>query len=505
MSDEPSGQSEPVEELTICRPLTFPNNRVTLTFKHRRCITIPNFDTPVTVARCPVGPDLGGNPERSWSIKNVRYPTYVLPTRAFCWWVDPGEIGLLSGCTAMRFVSADLNIHNSSFRTQFVTGSNAVNFANSNMIMHGMIVDHQHNFPLHQLYLKGREPATGANMPDNLSPTDINNTEWGSYTPPWTIPDGPANPTQTGMTVQFGQAAYVPWFFHAYTDTTGQPVNNCKSHWLKWAALCEIVGKKVKNWKKHYDLAATWQGRWLANRGHFPADNYNGLTDAQTDRGGWKYTPDSQAGTLRNNIGNAAAGFRELAICPTRSMELFEATQGWYNPTTGKQAASRTAGVNEFPNKDLRPIPNLFLGVEHLQNVDGSIVPIIWDFYLDTEITVELEFSKGCYIGTDISAYNIDGAPIATIDDYSLCTHNARDDFIFADNNINSIIANTTAYEGGPPKWGQPKPMVKGFGTTGPFGAMQSTQTIDNPFPDLAVSLSFDSLGRATAPKPPRK
>ena len=40
---------------------------------------------------------------------------------------------------------------------------------------------------------------------------------------------------------------------------------------------------------------------------------------------------------------------------------------------------------------------NLFLGIEHLPNSDGSIVPAIWDMYIDTNIRIEVDFDYGGY------------------------------------------------------------------------------------------------------------
>ena len=38
------------------------------------------------------------------------------------------------------------------------------------------------------------------------------------------------------------------------------------------------------------------------------------------------------------------------------------------------------------------------MAVEHLLNADGTIVPMIWDFYLDTEIVVECSYESAGYL-----------------------------------------------------------------------------------------------------------
>ena len=52
-------------------------------------------------------------------------------------------------------------------------------------------------------------------------------------------------------------------------------------------------------------------------------------------------------------------------------------------------------------------IHNKFLAVEHLLNSDGTVVPMIWDFYLDTDIWVELSYESAGYL---LRAFNLDQA-----------------------------------------------------------------------------------------------
>ena len=59
-------------------------------------------------------------------------------------------------------------------------------------------------------------------------------------------------------------------------------------------------------------------------------------------------------------------------------------------------------------------VENLWMGVEHLTNQDGSIVPMIWDFYVDTNITVEVNYKTGGHGYEKLARASAIGLPSAS-------------------------------------------------------------------------------------------
>jgi hypothetical protein len=482
MGEAKEKESSPVEELVTFSRINGGSKTSTYTFQHRRSYTITNYDNPIVVARTLLNVDAGGNPERTSCFKWVRYSAKCLPIRALSWWIDGGEMAFLNNFSAIKFKHAKIHVHNMSFRTQFITGSSAVGYANSNMIMHGLICDGDHNLPPHQIYDDSRIPSSGATNPNALTGSEILQREWASGVYPWTVTDGPADQDATGPSIQFKNLSYQPWFLHAITDPTGLPILYRKSNWIQWQGINEIVGKKVKEWKREYDLQSHWSDRWIPLVPHQVTDNYNGLANPQLETGGFRINPEPLAGVngVTNNF------LLNCAICPTRPNELLEpvidATQDRGVPIN----IAKTAGVSFQPNQHLRPIGTLFLSVEHLPNADKTIVPIIWDFYIDTEITIECSMDQFPYIMEYATIPNTTTGVPQNVVDKSFAHWNRRAGTVYHDLDPFGTVHNTTAYEGGPPKWGQIQG-ISGFGSMGTLGSMVPSQVLEGILGDLSI------------------
>lgn len=488
-------ETTPVTELTISHPVRNANIS-TFTFKHRRCYTIPNYDAPIIKLNCPLGNDTAGVPRTSiasWA----RYPTKVLPTRSLMWWINQAELGtIMNAGNAIRFKHAKLNVHDMSFRTQFITGSNAVGYANSNMQMRGLICDGDSNLPPYGIWSVDSRLAGGQRPGTQVDGIYVDQHEWGT-TSVENTPDGTAATINTGAVTQFAVLPYEPYFMQALKLSDGSLIWN--QGWMNWPSMCELVGKKVKEWGREYDLEKHWHGKWISMMPHAYPDDIRGLGTTDCTQGGF-IPPNPKAGIWQNT----SDLYIHMTVCPTRPGEFVEPYQNQDSVGGIAMSSDKVIGTNYIPNKDLRPIGNLFLGVEHLQNADGTIVPIIWDFYIDTEITIEVRYDEWPFTGYYFST--IQGDPAVYPINYNIPSKkyahwNRRSDTIYhtfgisqAENEVDRSAG------GGPNKWGDLQ-YGFGFGSMGMLGSMMPSQNMTAIYPDLRTcSSSEDGQEMCTLP-----
>ena len=106
-------------------------------------------------------------------------------------------------------------------------------------------------------------------------------------------------------------------------------------------------------------------------------------------------------------------GMRDLWIVPPDPQAWFvRNVVDQISTTSSAQPSSVAAGQYHKELYTGEQYDNLFLAVEHLLNQDGTIVPCTWDFYVDTSISVELDFTANGYQRGEFTAsYNIPGYP----------------------------------------------------------------------------------------------
>ena len=104
---------------------------------------------------------------------------------------------------------------------------------------------------------------------------------------------------------------------------------------------------------------------------------------------------------------------RDLWIVPSDPQAWFvRNVVDQISTTSSAQPSSVAAGQYHKELYSGEQYDNLFLAVEHLLNQDGTIVPCTWDFYVDTSISVELDFTANGYQRGEFTAsYNIPGYP----------------------------------------------------------------------------------------------
>lgn len=404
---------KPNEESTIARPIRH-NGPLVLTFSHRRLYYLPNFN-PVFDVVNPVPVPGTTNPIF------IRNQFRCLPIRANAWWMTPGEQALLYQFQKMKYVHAKWCIHNQSFRTQFVTGSANVGFANSNMQCHAYVYKgNMDNFPMYEIWYNGNKPIT-----DNpVTGPVINSAEW-----PNSLDGGLASFTLSPQ-YQFTPLPYVPWIYggtHRPSDLIdgvlypelGNDTNF--QNYFNMLQDCDIIGKKVPEICEEYDLASTWGNRFIPI---VPRTTFNEVGIDWSTKNMANYP--SMIGTKMSMLQKTAAGTGinmfgtdDDMICPPNDFSEYmntgvDSSSGPNSGYPSSQVSGSYGGGHRKPR-----VQNKFLAVEHLVNDDGSIVPMVWDFYVDTEITVEVTYETGGYLmrcqNIQIPAYRkADGTPVSS-------------------------------------------------------------------------------------------
>lgn len=384
-------QKKPGEEFTIARPIQR-RGPLTFTFTHRKMYSITNFPTPFDS----VNPVATTQFTNSW----LRTQLKCLPVKAAIWWMIDGEINLIFQFKRMKFVEADFHIHNMSFRTQFITGDSSPGYANSNMQMHGYIVDEADDkLPPYGIWSPAGKPVAN----EELNGYDIFGYEW-----PQVLANGTSSYTQQSG-YQFIPLPYVPWFYCGqnrispgvanmmWPDISQDTAHQLAPNLLRYAS---IVGKKIPEIHRKYNLAGHWHNKWIPVRPH--------LYD-KDDSPGFDYT--THFPQLPGHVGSWAPFFGymndkgslvqqrnrpyDIHVIPPHdtfeyqdpSVDSVQSVGGSANLFGGAYGAGAAKGkMNSF-----------LIGVEHLQNADGSLVPIIWDFYVDTNIVVQVDYESGVW------------------------------------------------------------------------------------------------------------
>ena len=389
-SPDTGAATETASDLTISRPLGNKNG-ATFTFSHRYMFSIYNYDTPLKI--------------NTWSTDGTgtkyfaeRHQFKVLPLKSLMFWMARGEQALMLQFNKMKFLQCGFRMHDMSFRSQFVTGSTAVGFANSNMQLHGMIMKPNYeDMPPYEIFKDGAEPD-GVNK--QILGADVANVLYPA----------PVDVGISGMiaaTTQFVPLPWQPWFWAGVlgnTDTTqAQPARPClasETQHLIPIQLSTLIGKRVEEFGEQYDLAAHWHNRYIPIKPGWRGAANNFLADYRTaapaGAGPMAYT----IGGLVNATGyTTGVGVNDCSedmhiVPPDRHFHsaYANANNNEFPTATSSQADGRSFGNNA------KRLNNLFLGVEHLMNQDGSLVPAIWDFYIDTTITIECKKDHHVYL-----------------------------------------------------------------------------------------------------------
>ena len=385
------------EEKTIARPLSI-KNVVQFTFNKRYLLSFSNIGTAVntTIQRLAVDQSSSaGAPFLQVNGLWVNYPFYVLPVKSPIWWMNSGEMALLLQFTKFRYCHAKMKAHNLSYRTQFVTGSNAIAFANSNMQMHSYLVEPNDTMPPYNVWTGDGLPGTAPPATPALLASALHGNE---FIEPTTV----ATPVFGGAETYFQNWQFYPWFLQGYqpktvgTSKLTPTMDAGNQTYMTLMKHAEILGKKVKEWDRSYDLEGIWGGKWLPIRG----TQQPIATDFTVSAGDF-YSRGPLAGTSTpclTSTGNPVANFSGTLICPARPSEYH---QPWAK-ADGVAAQANTGDTNSYgypvrPLHGMGKVSNIFLGIESLPNQDGSLVPIIMDGYFDTEITVECSFGNDMY------------------------------------------------------------------------------------------------------------
>ena len=226
---------------------------------------------------------------------------------------------------------------------------------------------------------------------------------------------------------------------------------------------------------------------------HGFVEDTRGLGNSSCTQTGW-IPPSGAAGTWSTSSNGQT--YKEATICPNRPGEMVEP---WYQFVGSSIASagvignsSKVMGDAYIGNETLRPISNLFVGVEHLQNADGTIVPIIWDFYIDTSITVEVLADEwpfradAFYINNGEPTYSTGYA----IHDKGFAHWNQRGNTHYGWFEGQFIDHDSGQAPTGPGKWGPLFYMYHGFGSLGLLGSMYPSQNLNAIYPDLSQCTS---------------
>lgn len=384
-----------MEETTIARPIKRAKNTQVFTFTHRQMWYIQNRDPVIQFVAQPPTETNGGN--IYW-----RNQFRTLPIRALQFWVNPGELALFTNFTAMKFLEADISIHQMSFRSQFITGSAAVGYANSNMQLHGLVFENPHNDLLpHNIFLDGQDPVGNA----AINGVNLQNDIWPSNNAlTWTTPS-----QAKVASLQFKELGYTTWYHGGVLDATsatGQTFIGAQNATYQYIpeilAHSQLIGRKVTDWNKTYNLSGMWGGEWISIRPYFSAGSTTNDFMNNVGAGAIDGNAQSVTGLLNLDKGTAEAtsqiALQDMWIIPPDPLwapiaprqDAVQQPSSTQNLGTGiytkDDPASRSVGFD-----------NLQLAVEHLFNQDGSVVPAIMDFYVDTNISVEVSFDYGTH------------------------------------------------------------------------------------------------------------
>lgn len=395
MAEKNPVDTQDKDDTTIARPIKSLPNHITFKFTHRQMWSINTYSEQYKTVQ--INPS-----DTAAGAMFYRNQFRILPIKSLAFFASPGEQAILLQFTHMKFKRASINMHTTSFRSQFVTGSTAVGFANSNMQLHGYLFDEEENMPPYNIYLNGQDPVAA----DAVSGPAIGDAIWPGY--------ASAPTATTNSLCQFDQLPWVPWLFGGLIQTTNPAaakVNMVDTYnnqiIYPMIQRAELIGRKVTDISREYELEKAWGGQWLPIRPHWAGHHsdvpQNWSSTAPNTFGGMVGTV---YGLLYQyggaDMGNSD-GFRNMWITPPN--EYFNLVQAIgdplaaatisYRPTDG---AAQGRHVHSFYPDPTKGAKNLFLGVEHLINQDDSIVPAIWDFYLDTEIEIECKWDYGNYV-----------------------------------------------------------------------------------------------------------
>lgn len=162
----------------------------------------------------------------------------------------------------------------------------------------------------------------------------------------------------------------------------------------------QIIGRKVADWNRSWNLAECWHDRHIQVRPTFvPQEavaDYSVTAPGGVD--GLAYTLGALTNLSGNTGGSAQDGTSDLWICPP-DPQNDSAYNGIDQGSMANAAApsSFAAGMYNKTKKAGIGVDNIFMAVEHLPNPDGTIVPVAWDFYCDTNISIELSFDYNGY------------------------------------------------------------------------------------------------------------
>ena len=246
-----------MEETTIHQGVISKPSSVVLTFSHRQMWTIGNKATPWSQK---VLPATATDPGLIWN----NSPFHCLPIRAAMFWMTTGELAMLTMGSSIKFLKADLTIHHSSFRSQFITGSSSVGFANSNMQLHGHIFENEGNLPPYEILASGS--PIPADTPVVLVGNAINNAIWADR--------NSESDCTNKATFRFTPLVWDPWFYGgalppttastpSMADLTSLAYHN---NMFPMMEKTTIIGRKVADWNRTYDLASQWNGLSIPTR-----------------------------------------------------------------------------------------------------------------------------------------------------------------------------------------------------------------------------------------------
>lgn len=406
----PLDSKKPNEEVTIARPLKR-SGPIQFTFQHRYFLSVPTDSTPLEIQ---IGATGVGQTEY-W----LRTQFRGFPVRSANLWMTQGEIALLLQFNAIKFNHASMKLSQNSYRTQFITGSTTIGFANSNMQTHSYCFQDLNNeLPPYQWYLDG----AGPNSPSVVTGANVNAFLFPGYygSSPYTV----GTVAAPAATHSYAIMPWRPWIKGGTTATTNAALEIDPSQdWQLNVApsilhQSSIMGKKVKEMSFDFNLAASWNGLWVPIRPHlfpqFPVDYETPTpetptTTQQTGFAGCWLGLSNIAGTT------AIQKFSSLMICPaTPVTSLYPFADEYYIAESASSTQVRQSGVYGTGVPSQTYPQDVWVAVEHLPNADGSIVPCVWDFVCDVEIMVEAAYETGIHtkVAQAISTYDSDmGTP----------------------------------------------------------------------------------------------
>lgn len=382
-------EADATESTTIARPIKLNRNANVFTFTHRHMWSIPTDDSVIRYVKQDPTETLGGN-------VYYRNQFRTIPTRAISFWMAPGEIAMISQFNQMRFLSAKLKMHEMSYRTQFITGSGDVGFANSNIQLHGMVYENNLNkLPVNNVWGPTDTPITAT----PVNGFGIQNRIWPDNN---SIAAASVTTVQAVSTCQFTELPWRTWYFAGAenaTGATGQTFVGSQLANYQYPFLmlgeAQILGKHIKDWEKHYDLERAWHGRWLPIRPFLSSFSTNGDWQTNGAPGGTDGNAMTVGGLLNGDKGEASAQnylmIYDMWVCPPDGFHDMVMPRA--NVVEMNMPGPGAVGTYNSDKQANYFMDNLQVGIEHLKNpADGSVVKAVMDFYLDTEITVEVDF-----------------------------------------------------------------------------------------------------------------